>query len=515
MQLYLERKSILDSAAKMALLQVEHTYYKHEDLALATHKAHCFNLKWGDYGNLHPAALGKPTSQKGHVHPGAASGYPSVTAEEMSAHRAAIDMEELVAFVFKHGDATGKTRALLCSVFHHATHDRYYQARDMFLISHVQDIVDKVDISTQVLYNRALVTMGVAAFKKGLIQQTHDHLSNICSGRIKELLAQATSRWNPLQDTAQEQERKAERRRQVPYHMHINTDMLESCHLCSAMLLELPLMANPNSNPYPVSKLFRKYLTHYTRQVFTGPPENVRDNVMCASKAILAGNWKKGLQLILGLEAWTVVPGDKAVIKDALRTKVVEMALRIFLLTAGRHYESVDISHIMDLFEMEAEDVRRVISVMLSRKEVSGAWAKEGTVLVHYNVQPSSLQSVTKQVAEKVAQLVEGNERLLFQLSGGTAGFMHSMHKDDQWQGNGNKWGNGDARGKNNARGWRGSGANTVHKFGGRPQGTRSGGNKGAPKKNVWAAGKGSSNAYNKYTNKGAAGQNKSAPNRY
>ena len=31
----------------------------------------------------------------------------------------------------------------------------------------------------------------------------------------------------------------------------------------------------------------------YNRQVFTGPPENIREHVLAASKALLVGDWKQ------------------------------------------------------------------------------------------------------------------------------------------------------------------------------------------------------------------------------
>lgn len=70
-------------------------------------------------------------------------------------------------------------------------------------MSHIQDVIDKVDTKTMILYNRALVTIGLSAFRLGLVQKAHDCLSGICSGRVRELLAQGLARW-PEKDPEQE-----------------------------------------------------------------------------------------------------------------------------------------------------------------------------------------------------------------------------------------------------------------------------------------------------------------------
>ena len=62
---------------------------------------------------------------------------------------------------------------------------------------------------------------------------------------------------------------KAERRRQMPYHMHINLDLLECVHFTCAMLLEVPNIAQYSfdNRRKIISRSFRRFYDISRRQV--------------------------------------------------------------------------------------------------------------------------------------------------------------------------------------------------------------------------------------------------------
>ena len=328
-------------------------------------------------------------------------------------------LSELCQYIFKYGDERTKTRALLVSVYHHSIHDRYYIARDLLLMSHIQDNIDKVESNTQILYNRTLVTLGLCAFRLGYIQKAYDCLHGICSGRVKELLAQGISiyKQHTAYDRDIEQE-KIERRRQIPYHMHINPELLECCYLLCSMLLDLTYLAKPTatlSTHLSGWKPFRKYYNIYSKQqVFTGPPEYIRDYILLSTKYILNGEYNKAINIILNLDIWNLLPEEGRILtKNMLSQKIKEESIKVYILIYSIHYTSLKLEYIANIYNTDIYTIKCIISKMIFNKELSASIDSANNTILLYNTDNTTLQVITQNLCDKIILLTESNERLI------------------------------------------------------------------------------------------------------
>ncbi|KAB2576523.1 hypothetical protein BFW01_g2895 [Lasiodiplodia theobromae] len=377
---------------------------------------------------------------------------PSGLSSTITPRDSAADPTALIAtlctYLFRYSEGIIRARAMLCQIYHLALHDHYYKARDMMLMSHLQETIANFDVNTQILFNRTLVQVGLCAFRAGLVYEAQTSLQEICgSNRQKELLAQGLQMQRYSQ-ISPEQER-LERQRQLPFHMHINLELLECVYLTCSMLLEIPLLAQVGSSPdvrkRVISKTYRRLLEYHERQIFTGPPENTRDHVMQASKALAAGEWKKAADFINSIKIWELMAqSDK--IKVMLSEQIQEEGLRTYLFTYAPFYDTLSIATLASMFELPDRKVSAVVSKMISHEELAAALDQvNNAIIFRKGVELSRLQSLALTLSDKASGLIEANEKTLEQR---TQGMANAFERQGGQGGRGGRGGRGGGRGR-------------------------------------------------------------------
>eukprot|EP00808_Paulinella_micropora_P007239 g10465.t1 len=360
--------------------------------------------------------------------------------QELLAKSNRTPVEELASFIYDHGDSMQRTRALLMHVYHYALHHRFQEARDLVLMSHVQDRIHDSDIKTRIVFNRMMAQMGLCAFKCGKYNDALNMLSEFYpSAKIKELLAQGVLRnWGSDRNFDKEN---LERRRQYPFHMHINADLIEAFHLMSGMFKEIPVMARFGySRRRLVSKTFRHKFAQYNKQAFQGPPENNSDGIMAAGVALQRGDWLAAWKYLDALPMWRVVP-NQATVKRDLQVKVKQVALETFLLTYGPQLSSISFNRLEE-FGLARKEIFRIVSKMIFEDQLQGAWDQSTDCLIMHAEEPTPLQAEALNYVEKVQVFMEQNERMMEQYTG--------LYREGHYN-QGNRWNDAKKRNQRDA----------------------------------------------------------------
>ena len=311
------------------------------------------------------------------------------------------------ALVLRDGDERLKMRSVLAQIYQHALNDRFYEARDLLLSTHLVDVVATADVPTQILFNRALAQLGLAAFRRGMLVEARSYLADICnSPNNREIIGQGANRSRePTEE---------ERARLVPFHMRISSDLIELAVLVSTMLEEIPaFVANPKRKEPAHARLFWRYYHQVQNAYISGAP-TTREHIVAAARCLQAGDWRGCLAAVERLNAWKLIPAHtSAALHATLEELVKQEALRTMLFAHAAFFESIRLCDLVAAYEMPDEKVRSLVSRMILTGELPASIDQPSGTLVPLRQEQSELQVLSRQLAEKTRAFVDSSERIL------------------------------------------------------------------------------------------------------
>ncbi|XP_050162132.1 eukaryotic translation initiation factor 3 subunit C-like protein, partial [Myiozetetes cayanensis] len=450
LQRYLQGKGSPEELCRVYLRRVLHTYYKFD--YGSRRKGEGPGPAKGGAEGASPGQVGTQEGTQEGTQVGTQEGAqegPQVKAGEEQEEDEDEDsealMERLCRFVYAK-DRTDRIRtcAILCHIHHHADCTAALVPRPSHLgghLYHLQDNIQHADPPVQILYNRTMVQLGICAFRQGLIKDAHNALLDIqSSGRAKELLGQGLL-LRSLQERNAEQE-KVEKRRQVPFHMHVNLELLECVYLVAAMLLEIPYMAAHefDARRRMISKQFHHQLRVGERQPLLGPPESMREHVVAASKAMKTGDWRRCHRFVVNEKmngkVWDLFP-EADQVRAMLVRKIQEESLRTYLFTYSSVYDSISMETLAAMFELDLPTVHGIISKMIINEELMASLDQPTATVMMHRTEPTATQNLALQLAEKLGNLVENNERVLDQRQGAYGGYFRDQKDGGYRKGDG------------------------------------------------------------------------------
>lgn len=372
-----------EQLARLVLRRMDHIYYKPNQLITLNENAVWANTEMSLKSSIVPEAVGP---------------------EQV--------IQQLAAFLTLQKNKVHAKKALLYSIYYYAVNNNYHHARDLFLNSHAFASINSLDSSLQVQYNRALVQLGLSAFRLGAIEESHQALNEIAnSQRLKELLGQGFNSKYPSQATT------AEKQKLLPFHMHINLELLECAFMTSSLLIEIPALAAASSLPKDSKrkssiKSFKSKLEFHDRQYFTGPPESIKDHLVHASRSLQKGDWAKAYDLLSSIKIWKLFSETDDLLA-MLRNQLQVEGLRTYIFTYKSIYSKLSVAKLADMFELDAATVADIVEKMIEVGDIQGA-LDDNRAFVNFATdepQRTKLQELAIIMNEKVGLLNEKNEK--------------------------------------------------------------------------------------------------------
>lgn len=312
----------------------------------------------------------------------------------------------LVDSLRKHKNGGLRKRAILYQVYFTALNIDFSTAKEMLIESKVQAYINNSDPSLQILFNRVVVQLGLAAFKLCLIEDCHQVLNELlASSHLREILGQQTlqriSANVGSSSSADEREQLC-----LPYHQHINLDLIDLVFMTCSLLIEVPQMTAFYSGikvkriPYS-QKSIRRALEHYDKSAFQGPPETLRDYVLHAAKSMQKGDWKKCNFYLKSIPTWKLLANADSVLENLAERVQIE-SLKTFFFTYKRFYDKISLSKLSELFNLPQEKIMEIMEFVITEYDIDAKLNESKNTIVVEGDEITKLEEVALKLNKEV-----------------------------------------------------------------------------------------------------------------
>ena len=184
----------------------------------------------------------------------------------------------------------------------------------------------------------------------------------------------------------------------LPYHQHINLDLIDLVFMTCSLLIEVPQMTAFYSGikvkriPYS-QKSIRRALEHYDKSTFQGPPETLRDFVLHAAKSMQKGDWQKCNSYLQCIPTWKLLPNAKTVLENLAERVQVE-SLKTFFFTYKRFYSKLSLEKLSDLFSLPKDKVSSIIEEVTAEFDINATMNEEKTIVTVEGDEITKLEEV-------------------------------------------------------------------------------------------------------------------------
>jgi translation initiation factor 3 subunit C len=320
-------------------------------------------------------------------------------------------MQNLGKTVYAFGDENSKARALLCCVYHKSLFCDFYAARDLLFLSHLPENIAFTDIESQILYNRAIVQLGICAFHQGLIQESYDyHQDLFATKRLKELLAQGSVELcyadNDLSFN------KMDKKMQLPLHMHINLELVETLHLISCILLDAANLSQCGRQAINCRHL-QKILELNSHSTIFNHPDSMRNKIMAAIGTILQSDWSSTMSIINSLSCWSLLPlGRRSSTMNIIEEKIKKVCLLNFILTYSTVFTSLSLYTVYKKFQLNRQETKGLINSLFMNKLVLGTHDQLSSTITFETKTVSQLNALLIDACNKIEIIIKLNNKV-------------------------------------------------------------------------------------------------------